>query len=110
MSGLVVLDSVYALALLAGGAMGYAKAKSAPSLVAGIVSAGLAIAAAVLLRLQHPRSGLGLGIVLSLAMAAFFVGRYRQTGKAMPSIPVIVLSLVVLVASLARLAAAGRHA
>ena len=111
MSGIVILYAVYAVVLLAGGVMGYARARSVPSLAAGIVSGVLAAVAAVLLDLHHPRSGLGLGIALSLGMAVFFLGRFRRTGKAMPAMPVIAVSALVLILSLVRLLAApGRPA
>lgn len=103
MFGIAILYIVYAVVLLAGGAMGYSKARSAPSLIAGVVSALLAAVAAVLLSLHHPRSGLGLGILVSLVISIFFVRRYQTTHKAMPAIPVIVLSIVVLLFSLVRL-------
>ena len=111
MSGIVILYIVYAVVLLVGGVMGYAKVKSTPSLIAGVVSGALAAVAAVLLNMRHPRSGLGLGIVLALAMAIFFFGRFRRTGKATPAVPVIILSALVLILSLVRLfAAPGSHA
>ncbi len=110
MSGIVVLYVVYAVVLLAGGSMGYARAKSAPSLVAGVVSGVLAAVAAALLHLHHPRSGLGLGIILALGMAVFFFGRFQQTKKPMPAVPVIALSVIVLIASVARLVLAPHAA
>lgn len=109
MSGMVVLYIFYTVVLLAGGVLGFAKTKSAPSLIAGVVSAGLMDVAAVLLHLHHPRSGLGLGAVLSLAMAVFFFSRYRRTGKAMPAVPVVVFSAVVFLATLGLWVTAARH-
>jgi uncharacterized membrane protein (UPF0136 family) len=103
LSTAVLLYIVYAVVLIAGGVMGYSKAKSTPSLVAGVISGVLAVIAAVLLHLHHPRSGLGLGALLGVALTVVFARRYASTRKAPPAIPIIVLSLIVLVFSLARL-------
>jgi uncharacterized membrane protein (UPF0136 family) len=109
LSWIAVVYLVYAVVLLLGGVMGFVKAKSAPSLIAGIVSGTLAVVAKVLLDLHHPRSGLGLGFALSVAMIAFFFGRFQRTKKAMPSLAIVALSALVLIATLARLAMAQGH-
>jgi uncharacterized membrane protein (UPF0136 family) len=97
-----ILDFVYAALLLLGGVLGYARARSAPSLVAGVVAAVLMAAAAVLLR-HHPRVSLGLGIVVSLALGVFFLRRYQETHKPMPAMLVLTASVIVLLASALRL-------
>ena len=61
MSATGVLYGVYALVLLAGGAMGYAKAKSQSSLIAGVVSAALMFVAVLMMQQHHTRRGLILG-------------------------------------------------
>jgi uncharacterized membrane protein (UPF0136 family) len=98
---MVVLDFVYAALLLLGGILGYARARSAPSLVAGIIAAVVMAVAAVLLP-HHPRTSLGLGIITSLALGAFFLRRYQETRKPMPALMVLILSVIVLVASIIR--------
>ncbi len=97
------LDFAYAALLLLGGILGYARARSAPSLAAGVIAAGAMAVAGVLLP-HHPRISLGLGILVSLALGAFFLGRYRETRKPMPALPVLTASVIVLVASVLRLA------
>ena len=98
-----ILYFVYAALLLVGGILGYARAKSAPSLVAGAVAAVLTVIAALLLP-HHPRAGLGLGILVSLGLGAFFFQRYQETKKPMPALLVLVMSVVILLASLLRFA------
>lgn len=99
---------VYAVLLLLGGVMGYARAKSAPSLIGGIVAAALSVAAALLLH-HHPRAGMGLETLVSLGMGVLFLRRYQTTRKPMPALPVLVLSLIVLVATLLHYAQAASH-
>jgi len=93
----------YAAFVLAGGAMGYVKAKSTPSLMAAVAFAILIAAGGVLLAHGHPRSGLALGTVSALALIGFFILRYLKTRKAMPAIPMIALSVIALALSLLRL-------
>jgi uncharacterized membrane protein (UPF0136 family) len=97
-----ILYYVYAALLLLGGLLGFVRARSAPSLGASAVAAILIAFASVRLH-NHPRSGLGIGIVVSLVLGAFFLGRYQATKKPMPAIPILVVSAVVLIASALRL-------
>ncbi len=99
---MIILYAVYALLLMAGGALGYARAKSLPSLLAGIGSAVLMGIAAGLLGQHHPHQGLGAGIGVSLVMMGFFVARFRATGKAMPALVIVTLSVAVLIVSIVR--------
>lgn len=99
MSAVGVLYVIYAVVLLLGGAMGYAKAKSVPSLVAGVVSAAIMLVAVWLLRHGDARAGLALGNVVSVALAGFFFQRYRDTRKVMPAVLICVLSAAVIVFS-----------
>ena len=87
----------------AGRRLGYARAKSVPSLVAGVAAAVLTVVAVLLLP-HHPRAGLGLGILVSLALGAFFFQRYQETKKPMPALLVLTMSVIVLLASVLRLA------
>lgn len=103
MSILSILYIVYAVLLLVGGGIGYARAKSMPSLIVGVAAAVL-IGLATLLLPHHPRVGLGLGILVSLALGAFFFQRYQETKKPMPALLVLTMSVIVLLASVLRLA------
>ncbi len=88
-----VVLAVYSALLLVGGVMGYVKAKSRPSLVAGVVS-GLVGFGAVALA-GSSRGGLYLGAALTGAMSVLFGGRYFTTRKFMPSGMLALASMVV---------------
>ncbi len=102
MSPLEVLLYVYAALLLLGGIYGFAKAKSSTSLIAGVVSAIVAVGAAYLLP-HHPRIGSGLAGLVSVVLGVVFVRRYQQTKKPMPAMPIIAMSAIVLVAAAMKL-------
>lgn len=74
---------VYAVLLGAGGLIGFLKAGSRPSLIAGGVSGAIALVSLALTYL----GGLGfwLGLILAVAMTITFSLRFRKTGKFMPS-------------------------
>jgi uncharacterized membrane protein (UPF0136 family) len=74
--------------------MGYAKAKSSSSLIAGFAT-GIAALIAAFLYQHHPRVSLGLGVVLAIAVSAIFASRYKKTGNPMPAIPMIASSIIV---------------
>src|SRR5262245_54331058 len=93
-----IVLGIYAILLAAGGVMGFVKAPSRPSLIAGLVSAGLAVIAAVLANSAQSFSiGRGLGIVLSLGLALFFGRRYLATRKVMPAAVMTGVSALVLI-------------
>ena len=83
----------YSALLMAGGVMGYVKARSRISLIAGIVSGLVGIAAVFLF--NSGRTGYYLGIALPSAMIVLFGGRYLATRKFMPSGMLVVISIVV---------------
>ena len=90
----VLLLYIYGILLIVGGAMGYIKAKSVPSLVAGLVCGFIAL----LLGYRYtwhfaPLSALILSLVLIFIMGR----RYLNTRKAMPALLIVVLSVVVAV-------------
>ena len=95
-----ITDIVYMLLLIGGGAMGYVKAKSSSSLIAGVATAAVALIAGLLYS-HHPRASLGLGALLAIAVAAIFASRYRKTGKPMPAAPMIAASVIVLIIQIA---------
>ncbi len=87
---------IYALLLAVGGLIGYFKAGSRPSLIAGLVSA-LAALAALGLSAGNNRLGVPLGMTLSIALFVLFGYRYAdKTRKFMPSGLLAIVSLVVL--------------
>jgi uncharacterized membrane protein (UPF0136 family) len=79
-----------------GGVMGYVKAQSMASLVAGGISGLLLIAAAVLLK-GNATAGLVLGGVVALALTRHFGPTFISTGKWMPGGVVAILSVVAIV-------------
>jgi len=87
---------IYGVLLAVGGLIGYFKAGSRPSLIAGLLSAVAAFGA---LGLSIGRSPLGapLGSLLSIFLFVLFGYRYAiKTGKFMPSGLLAVISLIVL--------------
>lgn len=62
---------VFGILTIAGGAMGYLKAGSPQSLIAGVICGLLLLVAAFLIG-NHPNSALILGLVVSIAMLGFF--------------------------------------
>ena len=84
---------VFGLLTIAGGVLGFVKANSKPSLIAGGV-AGLALLAAWWLMGAYGRPGVILGLVVSLALAGRFVGAYRKSKKMMPAGMMAILSVI----------------
>jgi len=84
----------YAILLLVGGMIGYRKAGSRPSLIAGSVSGLVALLAAGLM-LQDVRA-IWLGVVLAAMMLVVFGIRFAKTRKFMPSGLLGVVSVAVL--------------
>jgi len=94
-AGQIVLG-VYAILLAVGGVIGYTKAGSRPSLIAGLGSAAAALFALVLSFLSSVW-GLGLGALLAILLAVFFGYRFAvKTRKFMPAGLLAVVSLIVL--------------
>jgi uncharacterized membrane protein (UPF0136 family) len=85
---------VFGFLTVAGGVMGYVKAKSTASLVAGGISGVLLLVAGYLMGTASGRVGLILGVVVSVALAGRFVPSYLKTKKAMPAGMMAALSIV----------------
>jgi uncharacterized membrane protein (UPF0136 family) len=89
--------AIYGLLLAVGGLIGYFKAGSRPSLIAGLLSAVAAFAALGLSVGRSSQLGGALGSLLSIVLFVLFGYRYAiKTGKFMPSGLLAVISLVVL--------------
>ncbi len=86
---------IYAVLLIVGGLIGYRKAGSRPSLIAGSISGLVALVAAGLM-ISDARA-IWLGIALAVAMLVVFSIRFSKTRKFMPSGMLGIVSLVVLV-------------
>jgi uncharacterized membrane protein (UPF0136 family) len=85
---------IYGTLLIAGGIVGYRKAGSLPSVIAGTISGLLALAA--LGASTQGILGFQVGAVLAALMLVVFDIRYVKTRKFMPSGLLATISLVVL--------------
>ena len=97
---LAVLTSViYGGLVLAGGIVGYRKAHSRASLLAGVVSAAFLLLAAILMSRGDP-IGFRLAMAVSLLLLVFFAMRWLKGKKFMPA-GLMVLSSAIALALLA---------
>lgn len=87
---------VYAVLLGVGGVMGYLKAGSRPSLIAGLTSGFLALVC-LGLSFQGAPAAMPLGAGLAALMSVVFGIRLAKTHKFMPSGLLLATSLIVLV-------------
>ena len=88
---------VFGALTIAGGVVGYVKAKSRASIVAGSLFGVLLIVAGYL---SGGRLGLALGLGLSAMLAARFSKAFRSSGKVMPAGLMAALGLVGIVVCL----------
>lgn len=91
---------IYGGLVLAGGIMGWAKARSLPSLIAGVVFGALLIWTGFLLKNTTALGGI-LAFALPALLAVVMGKRYAQTKKFMPAGLMVILSLVVVLLLLA---------
>lgn len=75
---------VYAVVMAIGGIIGYAKAQSIPSLIAGVGSA-IVLAVAFILSKSQPKAGLGLGALVAVGLIFSLWSRYQKSGQFMPA-------------------------
>ncbi len=90
---------IFGVLTIAGGIIGYVKAGSAPSIIAGSITGILLIVAAWLLP-EHRAAGLATALVISLLLAAQFVPKFIRTGKVMPAGMMSILSVIGIVVAL----------
>jgi uncharacterized membrane protein (UPF0136 family) len=93
--GLVVLI-VYAVLLIVGGVIGFVKARSRPSLIAGVGSGILALVAAWISETYSPDGGYSLALLLAVVLFVFFGYRASITRKFMPGGLLAVASVLVM--------------
>ncbi len=87
---------VYAVLLAVGGIIGYTKAGSRPSLIAGLGSAVAALLS-LFLSMRSAALGMVIGALVALHLAGFFGYRFAvKTRKFMPAGLLAVVSVVVL--------------
>jgi len=80
----IIAAIAYGILSLAGGAMGYAKARSKPSLISGSISGILLILGGILAAAGNVL-GLKLAVVVASALVVVFIIRLVKTGKFMPA-------------------------
>jgi len=85
---------LFGVLTIAGGVMGFVKAGSRASLIAGGVSGVLLLVAGYLVGAGNLLAGLILGLVLSLALAGQFAPKFLRTRKVMPAGMMAVLGIV----------------
>ena len=84
---------VFGILTIAGGVIGYVKAGSMPSIIAGSISGILLLVAAFLLP-DHRVAGLATGLIVALLLAGQFIPKFIRTGKAMPAGMMSILSVI----------------
>jgi len=84
---------IFGLLTIVGGVIGYVKAGSTASIVAGGI-AGIALLVAAFVIPGNPALGLILAGIVSLVLAARFIPNFMQTGKIMPAGLMALLSAI----------------
>src|SRR5215472_10506861 len=90
---------VFGLLTIAGGIVGYVKAGSVASIIAGSITGVLLVVAAMLLP-EHRAAGLAIALVISLLLAEQFVPKFLRTGRVMPAGMMSILSAIGIIAAL----------
>src|SRR5258707_15658292 len=90
---------VFGVLTIAGGVVGYVKAGSVASIIAGSITGVLLLAAAFLLP-EHRAIGLATAFIVSLLLAAQFVPKFIRTGRVMPAGMMSILSVIGVIAAI----------
>lgn len=84
---------------IVGGVIGYVKAGSLPSIIAGAITGVLLLVAGWILPTQRT-TGLAIALVVSILLAVQFVPKLLRTGKMMPAGLMSVLSVIGIVVAI----------
>ena len=84
---------IFGALTILGGVIGYVKAGSVPSIIAGAITGVLLLVAGALLA-EHRAAGLATAFIVSLLLAAQFVPKFIRTGKVMPAGLMSILSVI----------------
>jgi uncharacterized membrane protein (UPF0136 family) len=90
---------VFGVLTIAGGIVGYVKAGSVASIIAGVITGVLLLVAAFLLP-EHRAVGLATAFIISFLLAAQFIPKFLRTGKVMPAGMMSILSALGIIAAL----------
>jgi uncharacterized membrane protein (UPF0136 family) len=90
---------VFGVLTVAGGIVGYVKAGSVASIIAGSITGVLLLVAAFLLP-EHRAIGLATAFIISVLLAAQFVPKFIQTGRVMPAGMMSILSVIGAIAAI----------
>ncbi|HEY5992077.1 MAG TPA: TMEM14 family protein [Candidatus Udaeobacter sp.] len=84
---------VFGVLTILGGIVGYVKAGSVASIIAGSITGVLLLVAAFVLP-EHRMVGLATALIVSLLLAGQFIPKFLQTGRVMPAGIMSVLSAI----------------
>jgi uncharacterized membrane protein (UPF0136 family) len=99
MAGAKIYFLIFGALTIIGGVIGYLKAGSVASIIAGSITGVLLLVAGALLP-EHRAIGLATALVISLLLAAQFVPKFIRTGRAMPAGMMSVLSVIGIIVAL----------
>jgi uncharacterized membrane protein (UPF0136 family) len=89
---------VFGVLTITGGVVGYVKAGSVASIIAGSITGVLLLVAAFLMP-EHRAIGLATASIISLLLAAQFVPKFIRTGRVMPAGMMAILSVIGVIAA-----------
>jgi len=84
---------IFGALTILGGVIGYVKAGSVPSIIAGAITGVLLLVAGALLP-EHRAAGLATAFIVSFLLAAQFMPKFIRTGKVMPAGLMSILSVI----------------
>jgi len=90
---------IFGLLTIAGGVVGYVKAGSTASIIAGAITGILLLVAAFLLP-EHQVAGLATALIISFLLAGYFICKFLSTGAIMPAGIMSVLSVIGIVVAI----------
>ena len=84
---------IFGALTIVGGVIGYVKAGSVPSIIAGAITGVILLIAGYILP-EHRAAGLVTALIVSLLLAGQFVPKLIRTGKVMPAGLMSILSVI----------------
>src|SRR5438270_9639905 len=93
MDAISIYFLIFGALTIVGGVIGYVKAGSLPSIIAGAITGVLLLVAGWIIP-NHRTAGLVIALAVSVLLAAQFVPKLLRTGKMMPAGLISVLSVI----------------